>query len=122
VSRRKSRKGRRQRPAGKVTVSIETGPGVTVQVVLEDVTADDYRQAQERARAGDYRAPVIWRLIRALDAAVDHDGAEPLDPHLWGTADFLKFLQWLGLVDPGAWTAADDAALVELLDREGGVR
>jgi len=121
MSRRKSRKPRRQRPqvAGKVTVTIECGPGVTVQVVLPDCTGDQYRRAQERAQAGDFRAPEIWHLIAALDAAVDHEGAMPLDPAQWGVSDFLKVISYLGLVDEGEWSAADDAAVAELLHGEG---
>lgn len=98
-----------------MTVSIECAPGVTVQVVLPGCTGDDYRKAQERARAGDFRAREIWRLIRALDAATDHEGAVPLDPSLWGEADFLKAADYLGLVDGGAWTAADDIEVRGLL-------
>ncbi|MFF7763126.1 hypothetical protein [Streptomyces griseorubiginosus] len=115
MSRRKARKPRRSRPVGKVMVRIETAPDVSVQVTLPDVTADDYREAQERAQAGEYAAPAVWRLISALHAAVHPDGAAPLDRSLWGTADFLKALVYLGLVDEGEWSAADDAALAELL-------
>ncbi|WP_234539440.1 hypothetical protein [Streptomyces shenzhenensis] len=121
MSRRKARKPRRQRSegAGKVTIRIECGPGATVEVVLPGYTGDDYRQAKEKAQAGDYRAPEIWRLIRAVDAAVDHEGAAPLDPSLWGDADFLKVLAYLGLVDKGEWGAADDAAVAAWLGGEG---
>lgn len=118
MSRYKARKPRRQRH-GKVTVRIETAPGVAVEVTLPGYTGEDYRQAKDRAQAGEFRAPEIWRLIRALDAAVDHEGAAPLDPKLWETADFLKALTYLGLVDEDTWSAADDAALAEMLRGEG---
>lgn len=90
---------------------IETGPGVAVEVVLSGYSGDDYRRAQERVRAGDFRAPEIWRLVEALSAAVGHD----LDPQDWGEADFLKLADYLGLVDEGAWGAADDRAIAALL-------
>lgn len=120
MSRRKQRKPRRQRPGGKVTVRIECAPGVSVEVVLSGYSGDDFRRAGEKARAGDFRAPEVWRLVEALDAAVDHDGALPLDPALWGDADYLKVLQLVGLVGEGEWSAADDAALGRLLAPEGG--
>lgn len=117
MSRRKARKPRRERTqtAGKVTVRIETGPGVAVEVVLSNYSGDEYRRAQEKARAGDFQAPEIWRLVKALDAAVDHEGAAPLDPSQWSEPDFLKFADLLGLVDGGAWSETDDAAIAALL-------
>ncbi|MET7651551.1 hypothetical protein [Streptomyces sp. NPDC005486] len=115
MSRRKARKPRRQRPQGKVTVRIEMASGATVEVVLPDCTSDHYRQAQARAQAGDFRAPEIWHVVKALSAAVGHD----LDPRMWADADFLKVLSYLGLVDVGEWSAADDAAVAALLRGEG---
>lgn len=111
MSRRKQRKPRRQRPGGKVTVRIETAPGISVEVVLEGYSGDDYRRAAEKARAGDFQAPEVWQLLKALSAAVGYD----LDPSLWGEADFLKLADYLGLVDEGAWSAADDRAIAALL-------
>jgi len=117
VSRRKPHKPRRQRPAstGKVTLRIERAPGVSVEIVLPGYTSGQYRQAQARAQAGDYRAPELWQLVEAMSAAIGHD----LDASLWGDADFLKFLAYVGLVDETEWGAADDAALAKLLRGEG---
>lgn len=105
-----------------MTVRIETLPGVSVEVVLKGYSGDEFRRAAVKARAGDFRAPEVWRLVEALDAAVDHDGAAPLDPALWGGADFLKVLQMVGIVGEGEWSAADDAAVGRLLDEgaDGG--
>ncbi|MFF5009644.1 hypothetical protein ACFY3G_43305 [Streptomyces phaeochromogenes] len=115
MSRKKARKPRRPRPGGKVTVRIEPASGVSVEVVLQGYSGDDYRQAQAKAQAGDLHAPEIWQLVEALSVAVGHD----LDPSQWGDADFLKVLQMLGLIGENEWSAADDAALARLLDGEG---
>lgn len=115
MSRKKARKPRRERPGGRVTVRIETGPGVAVEVVLPGYSGGQYRRAQERAQAGDFCAEEIWRLVVAVSAAIGHD----LDPSQWGEADFLKAAELLGLVDAGVWRAEDDAAVARLLDGEG---
>lgn len=98
-----------------MTVRIEGTPGVSVEVVLPGYSGDEYRRAQEKARAGDFRAQEIWRLVEALSTAIGHD----LDPSLWGDPDFLKVLQFLGLVGEGEWSKADDAAFARMLDGEG---
>ncbi|GHF57772.1 hypothetical protein [Streptomyces griseosporeus] len=117
MSRKKARKPRRQRPAGagKVTVRVECSPGVAVEVVLPGYTGDEYRRAQQRAQAGDFRAPDVWRLIEALSAAIGHD----LDASQWGDNDFLKAAAYLGLVSGDEWSPADDAAVAALLRGEG---
>lgn len=98
-----------------MTVRIETSPGVAVEVVLPGYSGDAYRRAQAKALAGDFRAPELWAFVEALSAVIGHD----LDASQWGDADFLKLLQWLGLVDAGVWSSADDAAVAALLSGEG---
>lgn len=80
MSRKKARKPRRPRSGGRVTVRIECAPGAFVEVALSDYSGDEYRRAAEKAQAGDFRAEEIWRLVLAFNAAVDYDGAPPLDP------------------------------------------
>lgn len=113
MSRRKGRKGRQNRAqqAGHVFLEINGGAldGETVKV--PGFSALQYHRVRSLAAAGRVNDRVVTRFIHAFCAAIGLD-AEPMR---WTVEERAMFLQWLGFVPRGEWTALDDLEFAQLL-------